>query len=259
MHKAFLEAHDRAVALSGPTPQLRCNRAHAIYLFERRCAEAEAEFLSIIAEQPTLASAYVRLSMVYSTLGRLDEGLEVVRRGYEADPLWPLLPVMETAIRFWRREYDEAIARGGTLVELHPYLQVGRVFYAQALEFSGRMDEALAQYRLASLMSPDTSWLSALEGICLAKMGRPREGRAILAELEHMRSTEYVDAYFMAVLRDALGDRDQAFAELERAVDERSAWLWGFPVDPKLDDFRGDERYARLAARLLVPSPAVQR
>lgn len=256
MHKAFLEAHNRAVALGGLTPELRCNRAHAMHMYERRYEDAEAEFLAIMRDKPTLASAYVRASMLYTTLERLDDGIAIVRRGFEADPLWPMLPVMETALRFWRREYADAIALGTTLVELHPYLQVGRAFYAQALEFSGRLEQALAQYRLASLMSPDTSWLQALEATCLAKMGRHRDARAILDELEHTRATEYIDAYFLAVLRAALGDRAGAFAELERSVEECSSWLWGFNVDPKLDYFRGDPRFTKLSDELRLPSPA---
>jgi DNA-binding winged helix-turn-helix (wHTH) protein/Flp pilus assembly protein TadD len=258
MFPLFLEAHNRAVALGALTPSLRCNRGHAMHMFERRYDEAESELLQAIKEKPNLASVYVRLSMLYSTLGRLDDALDIVRRGYEVDPLWPLLPVMETAVRFWRREYAEAIDRGAKLVELHPYLQVGRVFYAQALEFSGRLEEALAQYRLASLMSPDTSWLLALEGTCLAKMRRTRDATATLDELEQMRSTEYVDAYFLAVLRAALDQPGAALAELERAVDESSTWLWSFPVDPKLDCFRGHPRFAQLSAALQVPSPSFQ-
>src|SRR5688500_5936971 len=246
VYPGFLAAHERAVALGGLTPQLRCNRAHGLHMVERRLAEAEAEFLATIHEKPSLASAYVRTAMLYTTLGRLDDALAIVARGHEADPLFPLLPLMETTIRFLRREYAEAAARGSTLVELHPYLQVGRAFYAQALEFSGRLDEALGQYKLASVMSPDIAWLRAHEETCLVKMRRGREAWAIVEELEHIRATEYVDAYFMAVLRASLEQRDQAWAELERAFDESSAWLWTFSVDPKLDYFRGDPRYTRI-------------
>src|SRR5688572_31823577 len=59
-YPGFLAAHDRAVTLGGLTPQLRCNRAHGLHMFERRFPEAEAEFLVTIAEKPALASAYVR-------------------------------------------------------------------------------------------------------------------------------------------------------------------------------------------------------
>jgi tetratricopeptide (TPR) repeat protein len=256
MYKGFLAAHERAVALGGLTPQLRCNRAHGLHMFERRFPEAETEFAQTLRERPTLASAYVRSAMLYATLGRFDEALSAIARGLEADPLFPLLPVLQTELHVWRRDYARAIDLGTTLVELHPYLQVGRAYYAQALEFDGRPQEALEQYKLASLMSPDLTWLRGLEGTCLAKMGRTREAWAILEELEHIRRTEYVDAYFIAILRAALGEREQAFAELERAYDESSARLWTFHADPKLDYFRDDRRYQRICAELRKPSTA---
>ena len=42
----FLEAHERAVAAGGLTPELRCNRAHGLNLFEHRPHEAEVELLT---------------------------------------------------------------------------------------------------------------------------------------------------------------------------------------------------------------------
>jgi len=259
MYQGFLEAHERAVALGGLTPQLRCNRAHGLHMFERRFPDAEAEFEQTLREKPTLASAYVRTAMLYVTLGRLDAALDIVARGLEADPLFPLLPLVQTELHLWRRDYAKAIELGTTLVELHPYLQVGRPVYAQALQFSGQLDEALGQYKLASLMSPDVTWLRGLEGACLARMNRQREAWAILEELEHIRASEYVDAYYIAILLAALGQREQAFTELDRAYDECSARLWQFHVDPKLDDFRGDARYTRMCAAVSQPSTAFER
>jgi tetratricopeptide (TPR) repeat protein len=135
-------------------------------------------------------------------------------------------------------------------VELHPYLQVARAAYAQALQFCGRLDEALAQYRLTSVMCPDLPWLRALEGTCLAVMGLKSRATPILEGLEQLRRSDYVDAYYMAVFRSALGHRQQAFAELERACAENAAPLYAMNVDPKLDALRGDSRVATLFASL---------
>jgi tetratricopeptide (TPR) repeat protein len=215
-----------------------------------------AEFLRVLEEVPTLGSAYVRLTMLYATLGRLDDALDTVHRAYTADPLLPLLPATNVFVRFWRREFDEAVAVGAAAVELHPFLQLGRAFYAQALEFSGRLEEALAQYQIGSVMSPELSWLRALQGACLVKSGREEEAWAILNTLDRLRCTEYVDAYGMAVLRRALGQHEEAFAELERAVEENSAGLFALEVDPKMDCFRSDPRYARLLKSFLCgPTP----
>ena len=58
----------------------------------------------------------------------------------------------------------------------------------------------------------------------------------------------------MAVLRDALGQRPDAFKELERACEENSAFLYSINVDPKMDAFRKDRRFARLQDVLQRPA-----
>jgi DNA-binding winged helix-turn-helix (wHTH) protein/tetratricopeptide (TPR) repeat protein len=250
MYPRFLDAHDRAVELGGLRPELRCNRGHALHMFERRYAEAETELLTVLREKPGWGHTYVRLSMLYSTAGRFEEAVNIVQRGYKAAPLLTTLPLSETSVLFRHRDYDAAVAVGAKAIELHPYLQVGRAFYGQALEFSDRMDEALAQYRLASLMSPDLPWMRALEGTCLAKMGRRREACAILADLERLREREYVDAYYMAVFREQLGQRPGALVELERAYSENSGSLYALRVDPKMDPFLAEPRFRRICAAL---------
>ena len=177
----------------------------------------------------------------------------------------PTLPATVLLLRFWRRDFDAAIAYGKQAIELHPYLQIVRVNYAQALEFSGRLPDALAQYKLASVMSPDLPWLRALEATCLAKMGQTAEAQEILEELEHLRRSEYVGRVLPSVLHEALGHRAEAMNELERAADENSAFLYSMNVDPKMDVLRGDARYQRLEAgaslekrprlRFLAPPP----
>lgn len=62
--------------------------------------------------------------------------------------------------------------------------------------------------------------------------------------------TDYVDAYYMALLRDALGDCDGAFQELERAFEESSAALPILNIDPKMDWLRRDPRFGHLRDRL---------
>jgi DNA-binding winged helix-turn-helix (wHTH) protein len=248
VYPKFLETHEQAVALGGMRPELRCNRGHGLHLFEQQLEPAEAEVLAALAEKPSLGAAYVRAALLYVTMNRLDDAATMLERCEHKDPLVPTLPATTVLLRLWRRDYDAAIAYGKQAIELHPYLQIVRVNYAQALEFSGRLPEALAQYKLASVMSPDLPWLRAQEATCLAKMGRTDEARDILDELEHLRRSEFVDAMYMCVLRDALGHRGDALNELERADDENSAFLYSMNVDPKMDSLRGDTRFQRLEA-----------
>ena len=249
MYPRFLEAHEQAAVLSGLRPELRCNRAFGLCVFERRHAESEAEFLRALEEKPALGSTYVRLAMLYGARGRFDEALDILGRGRQTDPLLPTLAAAEVRIRCWKRDFQAALSVGSKSVELHPYLHIVRVDYAQALECAGRLEDALAQYQVASILSLGLPWLRALEGACRARLGRHGDARAILEGLEALRRSEYVDAYHMALLRLALGERDRALEELERASAENSAWLYAMDVDPKLDPLRGAARFRRLQKR----------
>jgi tetratricopeptide (TPR) repeat protein len=250
MYSGFQQAHKRAVELCGLTPERRADRAHGLHLFEHRLQEAETELLQAQEESPESPEVYVRLTMLYVTQGRLDDALNILLRARNTHSLWPTVPANEILVRFFRREYESAVACGKKALELHPYLYLGRLFYGEALEHSGHVNQALEQYRLAVIMSPDLPWLRAVEGACLAKHGRRKDAIPILAELNQIRKAHYVDAYFMAVLLEALGDRDQAFQELERAYHEKSSMLFALGVDPRIDSLRGDPRFTALRNRV---------
>jgi tetratricopeptide (TPR) repeat protein len=243
VYSLFLDALHRAVALPGWTPELRGYRAHGLHIFERKFDESESEFLQAQREKPTLTRIYGHLALLYVAMGRFEEALYVLNQGYKVDPLWPVLPATEVSVRFFSRDFESAVQCGKKVVELHPYITVGRCFYAQALEYTGRVEDALREYQIASVMSPGMFWLRLLEGSCLAKNGRAAEARAILEEAQKMRDSVYIDAYYVALLHDALGRRDLAFLELERAYDENSVPLCLLEVDPKMDLLRQDPEF----------------
>ena len=250
MYRAFLNVYRKAVSLAGVTPELRSNRGLSLHIFERKPAEAESELLRARRESPRRAAVDICLAMLYASLGRLDEALDAVAEAKGADALSPIVAPVEINLYFCRREFDRAITFGEQALELHPYLALARLFYGQALEYVGRTDDALGQYRLAMTLSPDLPWLRTLEAACLARQGRRREASSLYGQLEQSRSVEYVDAYYMALLRDALGDRNGAFVELERAFEENSAALPILDIDPKMDSLRRDPRYVLFRDRL---------
>ena len=54
----------------------------------------------------------------------------------------------------------------------------------------------------------------------------------------------------MALLMEALGKRDEALRELERAITESSVTLYILDVDPQMDSLRGEPRFTELRLRL---------
>lgn len=249
MQPGFLYAHARATELSGGTPELRCDAAHGLHIFESRYAQAESALLDTRREKPELTSIYSRLAMLHYACGRLDAAMNAIADGRLVDPYVPAFAALETYVWLARRQFDVAAACGRRAVALHPHVQMVHSLYGQALEFSGQFEQALAQYRIAATISPDLSCLAALEGSCLAHAGRRRDALAVLQRLDAQRRTTYVDAYYLAVLLTTLGAHEQAFKELERASDEHSSALHTIHVDPRMDPLRGHPRFERLRGR----------
>jgi DNA-binding winged helix-turn-helix (wHTH) protein len=250
VHRLFLDAYHRAVALQGLTPGLQLSRALSLYLFEQKFAEAESELLWVRRAKPRLAEVYVHLARVYFISGRPDESLGELRLAENVDALSPALAFAKPCLLLYGRDADGAAAAAKQAVALYPNAPLTHLHYADVLDFAGDAPAALGQYHIASTIAPEVPLFRAAEARCLAKQGQSREATAILAELKLNRKTQYVDAYHLALLLEALGQRDEAFEELERSHAERSPMVAWLDLDTKTDSLRNDPRFAKLRDRI---------
>ena len=253
----FQEAHARAVTLCGMTPELRLDRAFGLFVFEQNLADAEVELLAVCRERASLVHAHIRLALLYLASGRLEEARAAMIEAQTVDDLAPQLAILRTIVPLFSRQFAAAEEWGKQNLDLHPSSQVGRAFYAEALERTGRVDEALDQYRLAVALSPEALWIRADEAGCLARHGRFAEAVTILEDICRLRQTAYIDAYHVALLLDALGRRDEAFGELERAYEEKAYSLLFMCVDAKADAIRTDSRFAGFRQKVFRGSALV--
>ena len=61
------------------------------------------------------------------------------------------------------------------------------------------------------------------------------DAEAVLKRLEELSERRFVSAYNVAIIRGALGEKDAAFAALEKALDERAYQMAHVRVEPILD------------------------
>ena len=72
--------------------------------------------------------------------------------------------------------------------------------------------------------------------------------------LQEMSKEVYVAPYNVAVIHVGLGNKDEAFAALERAFAERSYLLVEyFNTDERLESLKSDPRLAELRRRIGLP------
>ena len=120
----------------------------------------------------------------------------------------------------------------------------------RALVHVGRPEEALRYAREGARQE-------GLDLAGLADLGSadPHAALRWLAQrrLEHLRgrgSTVYVSSYALAALHAELGDQDEAFVALTRALEGRDPMLVSVDVDPAFDSIRADPRFQEIVARV---------
>ena len=112
--------------------------------------------------------------------------------------------------------------------------------------------EAVAAYQETFRLGGDSPSRQIYLGAALAKAGEREKARAILERLQ--TSGEYISPGELAVLYTAFGEREQAFASLEKAYAAHDMQLMFLGSDPSFDDLRDDPRFSDLMRRVgLVP------
>ena len=94
------------------------------------------------------------------------------------------------------------------------------------------------------------SWPLAEIARDYALEGKSAEARQALKDLLARSQRIHVAPYGIATVYAALGDKDQAFAQLEEAYAQRTFFLDFLKVDPELDSLRSDPRFQNLLGRM---------
>src|SRR5438552_3117055 len=162
----------------------------------------------------------------------------------------PRSPTSSLAWNYYlARKYDQAIDQGRSTLELDPKFFPAHRYLGLAYEQKAMYAEAVAELSKAADLSNGSAQMKATLAHAYAMAKNP-EARKILLELEEAAEQRYVSPYDIATIYAALGEKDQAFAWLEKAYEERSGWLAYLQVNPILDNLRPDPRFAGLVRRI---------
>jgi DNA-binding winged helix-turn-helix (wHTH) protein/TolB-like protein/Tfp pilus assembly protein PilF len=216
-----------------------------IYMNRLNWAGAEGEFTRAIDLNPNLARAHAGYSNILAVLGDRERSLVESRRARELNPLVPRSDVHYAWALMGAGRVDEAIDLFKK-TDLHRHENLGFVYGAKRM-----YREAAAEFEKAIASEESNSMRQIYRGVAYAKAGDIRKARAILTQVDS--GTDYVSPTERAVLLDALGDRDGAFASLNKAVVERDLQLQNLKIEVFFDDIRSDPRFHELLKRLSLP------
>jgi serine/threonine-protein kinase len=248
------EAAKRALAIDDTLADAHLSLATTAHWYEWDWATAEREFKRAIELNPNDPRPHGYYSWYLALMGRTDQALAEAKRGQQLDPVSSEANLFVGSILVFTRQPDQAIEQLRSGIELDPTYWYAHDFLGRAYEQKERFPEAIAEYKRAVELESDNAENWSNLGHAYAVSGKRAEAQKIIDHMKELSAHSYVAPYNFAAIYAGLGDKDQAFAWLDRAYADRSGFLaFYFKTDAHMDSLRSDPRFSELMRRVGLP------
>jgi len=248
-------AATRALELDPTLPEAHSAFGDSLAIYDWNWSDSERELKRAIELDPNISYIHLVYSGSYlGPIGRTNEAVSEAEHAVELEPLSLINNAVLTSAYLNDRQFDKAIAQGLRSYELDPNFPLARHWLGMAYVATQQFDKAVSISLEVPADSP-SRWLSVVVlGHAYAKMGRRADAELQIAIIRDLTKSRYIRPYYIASIYAALGDRDKAFAELERSFDERDVYLNRVNSDPFMDPLRDDPHFKDLLKRLSLSS-----
>ncbi len=196
----------------------------------------------------------VRYAIVLMVLGRLEESAAELEQALESDPLSLELRNWFVEVLCLGRQGERALEQARQLVELEPGHFISHWLLGHAYLALERYEESAGATRraveLCGGLPLPLGWL----GLSVGLGGHPAEARAILERLHAIAKQAYVPPTCFAWTHLGLGEIDEAFVWMDRAVDAPDRMMSPIKNYPFFDPLRGDPRFTALLRKMNLES-----
>jgi tetratricopeptide (TPR) repeat protein len=244
----------KAIALDDSLAEAHTSLAYVKLNYEWDWAGAEAEFQRSLELNPGYAHGHHWYAHLLLSSGRVSEALGESRRALELDQLSPIMNLHLGWHYLYSQEYDLALGQLAKTVELDPNYGLTYWYLGLVYEQKGMYVEALKEMGRAKGFLTSNLTVDADMGRVYAVSGSKIEADKALERLKRESAHRYVNPYQIALIYVGLGQNDQAFEWLDKAVRERSDMLVYLRTDSRLNPIRSDARFPGLERRIGIPT-----
>lgn len=241
-------AVQRALELDDHLAEAHTSLGYVLAFYDWDSMAAEREFRRAIHLNPNYATAHQWYALLLAAMGRHDESIAEMRKASEVDPLSLIITTNLGTMFYLAGQYDQAEAQMNKALEMDPAFSRARYELGRVYERKKRYSDALREVQNAK--PENNPAIFAAVARLQALSGRRDEALSTLQRLEAMEGEHRASPYDIAAVHEALGDRDTAFAWLEKAYSQRIARMAYLEVEPLFETMRQDPRFIDLAKRV---------
>lgn len=248
------DAAEKALAIDNSSADAHAALAAAHWsLFE--FADAEVEFKRALQLNPNLANAHHWYGLFLSWENRDQEAFAHLRRAIELDPLNLQYNTNLGQGLCNAHQYDACVDQLNKTLEMDANFAYAHAMLRVAYRGIGKYDLSLAEWKKSASLANDQEELAISQDIANV-YARSGLGAARERELElrkQLAKRRYVDPTDIAYAYASLGDKEQTFAWLDKALAEKAGGLESIKIIPQLGQWHSDPRYTKLLRNLGLP------
>jgi serine/threonine-protein kinase len=204
--------------------------------------------LELNRESPTVRLRYAIAGLMPH--GRLEEALAEVERVLDSDPLSLFVNWTLGYMAYFARMPGRVIDTGRHMVKMDPSSFLAHWVLSVGLEQDGDMAEAVTAMRRANELSGGIPFTKGFLARILGETEAEIEVRRMVDEMTRAAESDYFPPSAIALGHIGLGQWDDAFFWLEKAVDLRDPIVMPIKSFPFLDPIRSDARYHHLLGKM---------
>ncbi len=211
---------------------------------------AEEELLKALDLNRSSSDALMAYSAYLLTQGEMVDAIRYAKDARLVDQKSPTVLSSGVgglqATLYMAEQYDEAIQVGREALALKSDSPEALAWLGITLLESGAVGEGIEALEEANRLDEDAALVKAFLAYAYARAGRESEARRRLSEVEQVWRENYTCAYEIALTYWVLGDEDDVFMWLRRALDDRAACVPYMNVDHRWGSLRTDSRFIAL-------------
>jgi eukaryotic-like serine/threonine-protein kinase len=242
------EYANKALELDSSLPEPHLSLGLMAFLLDHDMATWEQESRKARELNPNSTDVHRLEATRLLFLGKSDEAIAEVRRALDIEPLSIAGNITYAYCMIYSGRIDEGEAHSRKTIELSPEFWMSYYHLYSALRHQGKYPQAVEALAKSKEYRGEAEAANLIRDT-FAKRGWQGLLRAICAQPQQFKFYQYDLATFYA----ELGDKENAFARLNQALEDHEQFIGFMKLDTFLDPLRDDPRFLQIMKKAGLP------